>query len=47
MGSNFTSFAVKWCQFPYWSIVIPLTLLSAYLLLVKPRVATAKNVGEN
>ena len=22
---------------PYWSIVIPLTLLSAYLLLVKPR----------
>ena len=24
---------------PYWSIVIPLTLLSAYLLLSKPRVA--------
>jgi hypothetical protein len=23
--------------FPYWSIVIPLTLLSAYLLLIKPR----------
>jgi len=25
---------------PYWSIVISLTLLSAYLLLTKPRVAT-------
>ena len=24
---------------PYWSIVIPLTLLSAYLLLSKPRIA--------
>ena len=24
---------------PYWSTIIPLTLLSAYLLLVKPRVA--------
>ena len=24
-------------QVPYWSIVIPLTLLSAYLLLIKPR----------
>jgi len=27
---------------PYWSIVLPLTLLSAYLLLVKPRVAQPK-----
>jgi len=26
---------------PYWSIVIPLTLLSAYLLLTKPRQSTA------
>jgi len=25
--------------FPYWSIVVPLTLLSPYLLLAKPRVA--------
>ena len=24
---------------PYWSIVIPLTLLSAWLLLSKPRIA--------
>jgi len=31
---------------PYWSIVLPLTLLSAYLLLVKPRVAKPKIVGE-
>lgn len=27
---------VTW-QVPYWSVVIPLTLLSAYLLLSKPR----------
>jgi len=27
---------------PYWSIVLPLTLLSAYLLLGKPRVAKPK-----
>lgn len=26
------------CSIPYWSIVIPLTLLSAWLLLSKPRV---------
>ena len=29
-------------QAPYWSTVIPLTLLSAWLLLVKPRVAIPK-----
>ena len=29
---------------PYWSIVIPLTLLSAYLLLTKPR-AARKNIS--
>ena len=29
---------LKWVL-PYWSIVIPLTLLSAWLLLSKPRVA--------
>lgn len=28
---------VKAWKFPYWSIVIPLTLLSAWLLLSKPR----------
>lgn len=32
---------------PYWSIVIPLTLLSAYLLLSKPRVAKPTAVTEN
>ena len=31
----------QWCL-PYWSIVIPLTLLSAYLLLSKPRSKPAK-----
>lgn len=32
--------------FPYWSIVLPLTLLSAYLLLGKPRRATAMKTSE-
>jgi len=31
---------------PLWSIVIPLTLLSAYLLLVKPRAAKPKKTIE-
>jgi len=30
---------------PYWSIVIPLTLLSAYLLLSKPRVGHLLDCG--
>ena len=29
---------------PYWSIVVPLTLLSAYLLLTKPRLSTLKKI---
>jgi len=33
-------------QIPHWSIVLPLTLLSAYLLLVKPRVAKPKKAVE-
>jgi hypothetical protein len=31
---------------PYWSIVIPLTLLSAYLLLTKPRQSTSDKIVE-
>ena len=27
------------CKAPYWSVVLPLTLLSAWLILVKPRKA--------
>ncbi len=30
---------------PYWSVVLPLTLLSAYLLLSKPQIAKAHSVG--
>jgi len=33
-------------EVPYWSIVIPLILLSAYLLLSKPRVAKPKKMSE-
>jgi hypothetical protein len=32
---------------PYWSIVFPLTLLSAYLLLTKPRTAKPKTNVEH
>jgi len=32
---------------PYWSIVAPLTLLSAYLLLSKPRIAKPKKEVES
>ena len=33
-------------RLPYWSIVIPLTLLSAYLLLAKPQQATPMTTSE-
>ena len=32
---------------PYWIVVAPLTLASAYLLLVKPRIAKPRVVVEN
>lgn len=35
-----STIAVKWYQFPYWSIVLPLTAISAWLLLSKPRAMT-------
>ena len=31
---------------PYWSIVLPLTLISAFLLLTKPRKSTQKKIAE-
>jgi hypothetical protein len=34
---NSLSFRVGVCAAPYWSVTIPLTLLSAYLILWKPR----------
>jgi len=34
------------CVAPYWSIVIPLTLLSAWLLISKPRKSTPKKIIE-
>ncbi len=32
---------------PHWSIALPLALLSAYLLITKPRVAKPKTIVEN
>ena len=34
------------CTVPYWSIVIPLTLISAYLILTKPRNTTPQTIVE-
>lgn len=33
------------CQFPYYSIVVPLTLLSAWLLVSTPRSSTVEQTG--
>jgi len=35
---------IRGCLVPYWTIVIPLTLVSTYLLLVKPRPKPKKAV---
>jgi hypothetical protein len=32
---------------PYWSVVIPLTILAAFLLLTKPRQPTANEIPES
>ncbi len=37
---------IEMCLIPYWSIVVPLTVLSAYLLLTKPRKATPNKIRE-
>jgi len=37
---------VKYGAVSYWSVVIPLTLLSAFLLLTKPRSSMPKNTIE-
>ena len=46
MGANFISFAIKWCQFPYWFVALPLTALSAFLLISRPRQSTQKKLPE-
>ena len=38
-----TEFRIERWAIPYWSLVIPLALLSTYLLLSKPRVAKPKS----
>ena len=35
MGANFANFSVEWLQRPYWFAVIPLSLLTAYLLILE------------
>ena len=39
-------FLMSYWTIPYWSIVIPLTLLAAFLLLSKPRKSTLKKTAE-
>ena len=45
-GSQLRKEFVVW-RLPYWSIVSPLTLISAFLLLTKPRIAKPKTIVEN
>lgn len=40
------SFKTSWFLIPYWSTTIPLTLISAFLLLSKPRKSTLKKLTE-
>ena len=47
MDSNGMTFKFDQLIIPYWSAVFPLTLISAYLLLSKPRVMKPKTVVEN
>ncbi|MEI8021666.1 MAG: hypothetical protein WCH39_25880 [Schlesneria sp.] len=37
---------VRAIEIPHWSVVIPLTALSAYLLLTKPRQSTQKKTDQ-
>ena len=37
---------VRAIEIPHWSVVLPLTALSAYLLLTKPRKATKEGTSE-
>lgn len=41
------AFRCDYWLIPYWSLVLPLTLLSAYLILWKPRKTPAKPVVED
>ena len=44
IGVNNSICAVTWCQFPHGAIAITLTILSAYLLLSKPRSSSQETV---
>lgn len=43
---NRMNWQIESCMIPYWSIVIPLTLISAWLLLSRPRVAKSNLISE-
>ena len=45
-ASDFKGLIASVLVIPHWSVVMPLTLLSAYLLLSKPRIATSKTVAD-
>jgi hypothetical protein len=36
----------SFCSIPYWSVTVPLTLVSLWLLLSKPRSLNRKNINE-
>ena len=43
-GSRFTTLMIF--SLPYWSIVVPLTLVSLWLLISRPRSSTSKKIVE-
>ena len=43
---NAILFRVESCMFPYWSLVIPLTLISLWLFLSKPRQSTSMKITQ-
>ncbi len=46
MRSDTASCVVTACQFPYWFIDIPLTVISAFLFLSKPRKSASMKITE-
>lgn len=44
-SSGSVAYSARPSQIPYWSITIPLTLLSACLILWKPRIRTGQGNG--
>ena len=45
-GIGNTNVSVKFCQLPYWSMTIPLTLIALGMLVINPRKLNEKKMAE-